>query len=56
MPNLKAPKPKNIRLSKTRWTLYSGFYSVHWKNGVADKVEIEGVILDIKPFKKPKKK
>jgi len=53
---LKQPKPLNLHLEKNRWVLYSGLYSIHWKNGVAVQVEIEGVILDIKPFKKKARK
>ena len=36
---------------KNGWVLYTGLYEIKWKNGVADEICIENVILKIKPWK-----
>lgn len=39
---------------KNGWVLYTGLYEIKWKNGVADEIAINGVILKIKLWKSKK--
>lgn len=44
-------KTKKEGKKKNGWVLYTGTYEIKWKNGVADEICIENVIMKIRPWK-----